>query len=479
MGFGPGDIRGQASGRRVGEHRIVAGQIGTHDGPGVAPIGALEEVVSPEPDRPAVMGREDERTAPVEPEVRPRQLGGRSIVASHDLTEVEDRRGRRGDGLPALPEHRIEPLQPAALRLGVDGAPVVRVDRGVEAVPRVELEPVVGQDPGDVPAVAGATPVAIVLEATVDPVGIPVVGRDSIELPDVHVVEQLESESPVVADVRALVVADVEALAVGRVDPQGVKVAGDSLQRPAEGAPPVLGDHGLGGEDEDPLAVIRVEEDVAVVERPAVEAIDEAPMGPTVLGAIDPAAQPGHVPVLGVGRSTDAGRGLVTVLDHRHQGLRIVALNGDPDLAGRSLGQAPGELDPGLAAVGGLEEPAIGPAAGEPMRFPESLPHPGVKHLGVGGIHGEVAGPGPAVSREPPGQRPPGLPAIGGLEDAALSGMSPEVALRRDVDDVRVAGVNQHLTDVVAGPEAHVAEGLAAVGRLVDTITPAHAVPDT
>src|SRR5512145_1222936 len=45
-----------------------------------------------------------------------------------------------------LAEHRVEPPDPPALGLGVDRPPVVRIHRGMEAVARVELEPVVVED---------------------------------------------------------------------------------------------------------------------------------------------------------------------------------------------------------------------------------------------------------------------------------------------------------------------------------------------
>ena len=61
MGFGTGDIPGEASTLGVGQVRIVGGKIRADDLPTVAPIEALEEPVSSEQNGVAVVGREAER----------------------------------------------------------------------------------------------------------------------------------------------------------------------------------------------------------------------------------------------------------------------------------------------------------------------------------------------------------------------------------------------------------------------------------
>ena len=66
--------------------------------------------------------------------------------------------------------------------------------------------------------------------------------------------------------------------------------------------------------------------------------------------------------------------------------------------------------------------------------------------------------------------RTPGGPAVGRLVESALAALGKERPLRRHVHDVRVAGVDDDVADVLRGLEAHALPGLARVGRLVDAV---------
>src|SRR5262249_15432864 len=64
----------------------------------------------------------------------------------------------------------------------------------------------------------------------------------------------------------------------------------------------------------------------------------------------------------------------------------------------------------------------------------------------------------------------PRLTAVRGLVQAAVAAVVPQRALRRDVDDRGIAGVDDDLADVLRFLEADLVPALAAVQRLVDAV---------
>jgi hypothetical protein len=76
-------------------------------------------------------------------------------------------------------------------------------------------------------------------------------------------------------------------------------------------------------------------------------------------------------------------------------------------------------------------------------------------------VEQNVAGTGVLVDLK---DRRPGLPAVGGLVDAALSVGSPQMPEGGDVADVGVARVDGQRRNVVGVAEADVFEGRAPVG---------------
>ena len=82
-----------------------------------------------------------------------------------------------------------------------------------------------------------------------------------------------------------------------------------------------------------------------------------------------------------------------------------------------------------------------------------------------------------AVVGQPGGELGPAAAAIGGLEEAAVTGVAPEVADRRDIDDVRIGRVGHHPGDLAGVAQPHTRERVAAVCGLPDPIAPPHAVP--
>src|SRR4029079_17356324 len=99
-----------------------------------------------------------------------------------------------------------------------------------------------------------------------------------------------------------------------------------------------------------------------------------------------------------------------------------------------------------------------------------------VERVGIAGIHARLDGAGPAVVGQVAGQLRPRLAAVDGLEEPAIADLAPDVAGGRDVDDVGIGRVHDHRPDRVGVLEAHVGEGLAAVGRLVDAVAPRRGV---
>ncbi len=124
---------------------------------------------------------------------------------------------------------------------------------------------------------------------------------------------------------------------------------------------------------------------------------------------------------------------------------------------------------PRVAAVGRLPDAAARAAAVHAARGAAPLVGGCVDDLAVRRVHRQIVRSGVVVDLQ---HLLPGLAAVGGLVDAALTARSPQAARRRDEDDVVVARVDGDAMDVLGGPEAHVDVGLAPVGRLVDAVAP-------
>ena len=73
-------------------------------------------------------------------------------------------------------------MQKASLGHAVTGLEIIRVSTGVETVAKADFLPVDATDPAGLPYLRGATPGAIILQATIDIVGQVVINIDVIEL---------------------------------------------------------------------------------------------------------------------------------------------------------------------------------------------------------------------------------------------------------------------------------------------------------
>src|SRR5262249_17074463 len=156
-------------------------------------------------------------------------------------------------------------------------------------------------------------------------------------------------------------------------------------------------------------------------------------------------------------------------------------LDAAPGPGRQPLGGLVGELLPALAAVDGREEAAaarrVGPVAAgaEGPALAAEIPETG-----------EGEGGGLRIQRDPRAAgRPvralqderPGLAAVGGLVEAAVGAVRPELARHAGVDDVAVLRMDENPHDALGLLEAHVGPGLAAVGGLVDAVADRDRVP--
>jgi hypothetical protein len=130
--------------------------------------------------------------------------------------------------------------------------------------------------------------------------------------------------------------------------------------------------------------------------------------------------------------------------DQRPDAVRIGGRDGHADAAEDALGHAGivGDFLPCVAAVGRLPEAAVGAAALEGPRLAHHLPDAGVEDARIQRIHGQVDAPAFVALEE---DFLPGLAAVLGAEDAALGVGAGHVAHGGDVDEVGIFGVDANL----------------------------------
>ncbi len=290
----------------------------------------------------------------------------------------------------------------------------------------------------------------VVLLCPVQPVREGVVDHHVVELGRRLVVVARPRRAAVDGDLRAPVVRDDHAVRVGRVDPQVVRVAVRHLDR-VERLPAVHGAVHARVERVDGVRVLRVGLHVRVVPGALAQlvlAVRARPGGAAVVGAVDAA--------------------LRLRLEDRPDPVGISRGDGHADLAHHTLGQAPAQLRPRVAAVGRLVDAAL-PASGEDRpRLPLPAPHPGVQLPWVPRVHGERGRAGRVVDRE---HVLPRRAAILRAEDPALRVLPEGVPQRRDVDQVRVPRVHDDAADLPRLGEADERPRAPPVHRLPQATT--------
>src|SRR5688572_24210233 len=108
-----------------------------------------------------------------------------------------------------------------------------------------------------------------------------------------------------------------------------------------------------------------------------------------------------------------------------------------------------------------------GTAGDEAARAALALPRGRHEDIGVPWIHLDVVRAGPVVDVK---DAAPGGAAVCRFVHAAFAALAPQRALRGDVDDVRVSGIDQDAADMFAFLEADIFPRPSTIDRLVYTI---------
>ena len=127
-----------------------------------------------------------------------------------------------------------------------------------------------------------------------------------------------------------------------------------------------------------------------------------------------------------------------------------------------------GELRPGRAAIGALEEPRVGtaPRGILPWALPR-FPEHGVHRIGIIGRQHHVGGAGVLVLEEHPLER---LPPIGGAVDATLGIGSVRMPQHRHENAVRVRGIDGDARDLLAVAEPQMGPAPATIAAPVEPV---------
>ena len=221
----------------------------------------------------------------------------------------------------------------------------------------------------------------------------------------------------------------------------------------AEGLSPVFGDVQHEPEDVHEAIVLRVDANLAEVERTRVQRARPRP-GVAAIGRPEDAAAPAE-------HLIDALRPAIAALDDRDDHLRVLREDGEPDSSGLD-GQAAGQLLPRGACVDAPVNAThvaalrdVRARVERPGRAPPRVEH-GVDGVRVLRIDRDVtAACRDVIGR---GRLQDGLPrpaAIGRLEETTLGVVVPEIADGRHVGDRRVGrmhGDSRHRLACRAGP---------------------------
>ena len=336
----------------------------------------------------------------------------------------------------------------AVLAVGVYRAAVAGVDGHVHAVARQHLIPVFVCDALAIANHARPAPCGVVLHAAVDVVGLLHVDCDVIELTHRIVVQVFPALRAVAAHPDTAVVAVDQVTGISWVDPQRMVIRVNLRVALEERPARVVGDGQFAAENIDPLFVIRIDADLAVIHRPRIQAVHPCPCFALVFG-------PKYAAFL--------------VLDGRIHDVGVAAGDVEADSPHGTFGKAVAQLPPGASAIDALVDPAVGTAAVEAPRTASTLIGRGIEHLGIGRVHRQINRAGVFIQAK---HVLPVLSAVDRHEHAAFRVRTPKVSERGRVYDIGVLRIDDDSADVVRLTKTHVLPRPAAVGRLVDAIAP-------
>ena len=419
--------------------RVVGGQVRGQPVPGLAVVAGAVQILGSEIERGLVVRAQRHGRVPVEPQL---------------LEPV-----RLGLDVPLLQGVAVHPGDGAALRLPVQVVfRVRRVGIDEEAVATHERLPAAVGDPARIGAVAD--PVGVVLQAAIDLVGVLHVEADMVELRHGQIVVAMPAVAAVGAVPQAAVVAGDDVGGVARVHPDLVVVPVHAAGDGGEALAPVLAGDELQIALEHPVGVLRIHGEVGEVEGPPHHELAAVPLAPG-LAAVVGAEQGGAAafddgvddvgigrrhgdpdPAQRPGREARVGGGILLCPG-------LAAVGGDVEAAA-------GRLVRPLAA--GTEGPALAP------EVPQGREHL-VGVLRVDGQGGAARGQVRALQ-----DLRPGLAAVGGLVQAAVGGIAPQPSSDAGIDRVGIARVDHDPCDPLRIGQAHIGPGVAAVGGLVDAV---------
>src|SRR5262249_50065920 len=125
------------------------------------------------------------------------------------------------------------------------------------------------------------------------------------------------------------------------------------------------------------------------------------------------------------------------------------------------------QLCPRIAAVGRLEHPRAWSAVPQQPRLAVDLPGRAVERIRVVVVDDQVNNAGAVVAKE---DFLPHLAAVARAIDAALFVLAERMAERRDINDVRIRGMDAHASDGLRIVEAEVDPRLTRVVRSVNAV---------
>ena len=417
---------------------LVARQVWRDRGPGAPEVRRLEQQLRAVVEGVRFVAAPDDRRVPV-------------VAVLHVLRVATEVLDGRGHDVRARLRLRVQHFDRALIAAAQHVARVVRVEGEEGTLAARRWPPAVRRDAPAGQLAARDDHRAVVLLPGVDAVRKPVVRVDAVELRRGLVALGAPAPATVEGDHRPAIVGEDEVVRVVRVDPQVVVVAVHALHLFPRAAA-VIGAQRGRTQYVDAILVLRIHEELDVVP-----------------GALHQARFTGHLAPALAGVGGDVQPTIVALrlaFDQRVHLLRVGRAHRDGHLA-HLFRKAVGHLHPRLAGVGGLVETAPRPAADDLPGQAAVLPHGRVENARIGRIHGQLGRARPLVDEE---HLLPGGAAVGGLEDAALGGGRVERALRGDPQHVGVLRVHDDARDVPRVVEPHLLPRLAGVGGAIDAV---------